>query len=68
MPNLPTDGPWLPARKVWGRYGTTDRTLDRWVADPEMNFPQPMLIKNRRYFNEAELTAWERRRAAGKAA
>jgi hypothetical protein len=64
MPNSPTeDGTWLPARKVWGRYHTTDRTLDRWVADPEMGFPRPMVIKKRRYFNEAELTAWERRRA-----
>jgi predicted DNA-binding transcriptional regulator AlpA len=64
----PTGGPFLPSKKVWERYGMTDRTLDRWVADPAMGFPQPLLINKRRYFSEAELVAWERRRAAGRAA
>jgi hypothetical protein len=63
----PEGGPYLPAPKVWGRYGTTDRTLDRWVADPEMGFPKPLIINGRRYFSEPQLVVWERKRA-GRAA
>jgi hypothetical protein len=67
--SVPDDrGPYSPGKKVCGRYGIVDRTLDRWVADPEMGFPKPLVINNRRYFSEPELTAWERRRAAGKVA
>ena len=63
----PSGGPFLSARKVWERYDVTDRTVDRWIADPAMGFPQPITINKRRYFSESELTAWERRRA-GRAA
>jgi predicted DNA-binding transcriptional regulator AlpA len=65
--SLPSGGPFLSARKVWERYDVTDRTIDRWIADPAMGFPQPITINKRRYFSESELTAWERRRA-GRAA
>jgi predicted DNA-binding transcriptional regulator AlpA len=63
--SLPAGGPFLSARKVWERYSVCDRTIDRWIADPAMQFPQPLTINRRRYFAESELTAWERRRAAG---
>ena len=66
--SLPTGGPFLSARKVWERYDIVDRTLDRWVADPKIAFPQPLTINRRRYFAETELVAWERRRAAGQVA
>jgi hypothetical protein len=64
----PPGGPFLSARKVWERYDIVDRTLDRWIANSAVGFPQPLVINNRRYFAESELVAWERRRAAGKAA
>jgi predicted DNA-binding transcriptional regulator AlpA len=57
----------LPTKKVWERYGVTDRTIDRWLNDPAMDFPRPLKINGRRYFNELQLIAWERRRA-GRAA
>jgi hypothetical protein len=63
----PDCGPYLSARKVWERYDVTDRTLDRWIASPEIGFPQPLIVNNRRYFSEPELIVWERQRA-GKAA
>ena len=56
-------GPYQPARKVCARYDIVDRTLDRWLADPAMGFPRPIVINTRRYFSEPELVAWERRRA-----
>lgn len=54
----------LPARLVWKRYGVTDRTLDRWLKNEDLNFPRPVVIINRRYWREANLVAWERAQAA----
>jgi hypothetical protein len=59
-----TPGGYLPAKGVQERYGIVDRTLDRWLADTEMDFPRPLVVRGRRYFRETELVAWERRRAA----
>ena len=61
MPAQPT---LIPARKVWERFDVTDRTLDRWVADPRLQFPQPVVINRRRYFAEDEIEAFEQRRKA----
>jgi hypothetical protein len=54
----------LPAAMVWRRYGKTDRTLDRWLKDESLGFPRPVVIRNRRYFKEAELLDWERAQAS----
>lgn len=53
----------LPARLVWTRFGVTDRTLDRWLIDPLLGFPRPMMIKGRRYFFLDEIEEWERAQA-----
>jgi len=58
----------LPAKQVTVRYGIVGRTLDRWLADDALRFPHPLIINKRRYFDEVELEAWERSRAAGRAA
>ncbi|CAN7173788.1 helix-turn-helix transcriptional regulator [Mesorhizobium caraganae] len=57
----------LTAPQVQKRYNITDMTLWRWLKDPELAFPQPTVINRRRYFLEADLSAWERQRA-GRAA
>jgi len=54
----------LPARKVQERFDVVDRTLDRWVSDPRLQFPRPVVINRRRYFVEAEIEAFEQRRRA----
>jgi hypothetical protein len=65
MSNQTNDrGPYHPAKKVLERYDITDRTLDRWLANPAMNFPRPLVINRRRYFSDPELTEWERKRAS----
>ena len=56
-------GGYLAAKRVQERYDITDRTLDRWLNNPEMDFPRPMVVNGRRYFRETELVAWERKRA-----
>jgi predicted DNA-binding transcriptional regulator AlpA len=61
----------LPARRVWERYGVTSMTLWRWLRDESIGFPQPVYIGRFRYFRIAELEAWEAKRIAargGKAA
>jgi predicted DNA-binding transcriptional regulator AlpA len=57
------DGPLLPTRQVCERYHVTDRTIDRWIRDEALKFPQPVIINRRRYFRERKLLNWETERA-----
>jgi hypothetical protein len=59
------DSDLIPSRRVLQRYSICDKTLDRWTANPALNFPQPVLIFRRRYWRVAELAAWEKARAKG---
>jgi hypothetical protein len=58
----------LPARKLWERLGVVERTLNRWVSDPSLEFPRPMYVNGRRYFWLDEIESWEHVQAARKAA
>ena len=55
----------LPTRSVAERYSVSTRTVERWAADPRLRFPKPLIIRRLKYWLEAELTQWERDRAAG---
>ena len=54
----------LPTRQVCTRYGVSDRTIARWMRDPELNFPQPTVINGRNYFDDEALTIFDRAQAA----
>ena len=54
----------VPDPAVARRYGVNLRTLPRWDADPDLNFPKPIKIRNRRYRRLQDLVVWERTRAA----
>jgi hypothetical protein len=54
----------LPTRLICKRYNVCDRTIARWQANPALNFPQPTVINGRKYFDEDQMTAWDRSRAA----
>jgi hypothetical protein len=54
----------LSTAEVARRYTKTRRTIERWERDPELNFPKPLIIRGRKYRDEAELAAWERARVA----
>jgi predicted DNA-binding transcriptional regulator AlpA len=58
--NRPSERTHLPTRLVLTRYAIVDRTLDRWLADPGLMFPRPLMIKGRRYFFLDEIEEWER--------
>lgn len=36
----------------------SDMTLWRWLHNPAMNFPQPVMIQRRRYWQESEIIEW----------
>jgi hypothetical protein len=43
---------------VRARYDSiSDMTLWRWINDPTLGFPQPTIIRNRRYWDEEALDA-----------
>jgi hypothetical protein len=42
------------------RYGVHPRTLKRWDKKPELNFPGPIEINNRKYRDVDRLDAWDR--------
>ena len=50
----------LPARRVWERYGVTSMTLWRWLKDADLKFPHPMRIGRLRYWRVSDLVEWER--------
>ncbi len=54
----------LPATAVRARYGVSDMTIFRWLADPRLSFPQPIRINGRRYWRIADLQAFEERQAS----
>jgi hypothetical protein len=56
----------LPSRLVCQRYKICDRTLALWCLDPKLNFPQPMVVNNRKYFDENALDAFDRQRTVAR--
>ncbi|WP_101340789.1 helix-turn-helix transcriptional regulator [Cereibacter azotoformans] len=36
----------------------SDMTLWRWLNNPALSFPKPVVISRRRYWREAEVMAW----------
>jgi hypothetical protein len=53
----------LPTRLVCERYNVCDRTIARWERDPNLGFPQPVIINGRKYHDEDRLTDWDRANA-----
>ena len=44
------------------RFDIADRTVDRWLENPRLNFPKPIRINARRYWRLSEILEWERTR------
>jgi predicted DNA-binding transcriptional regulator AlpA len=56
----------LPTRQVCRRYNVSDRTINRWERDPDLGFPKPVVINNRKYFHECDLAAFDRAAASAR--
>jgi len=52
----------LPTGDVAARYSVTTRSIDRWRKSPDLAFPQPIYINDRKYWSLADLEKWERER------
>jgi hypothetical protein len=52
---------WYDAPKVKRRYGKSDTTLQRWLDDPTLQFPKPILIRGKRFWQVDELDAFDKR-------
>lgn len=54
---------YLSSLQVRARYGgVSDMSLWRWSRDPELGFPAPIRINNRRFWDCAALDAFDQRR------
>lgn len=58
----------LTAKSVMERFDISAMTLWRWVKDDRLGFPQPVYIRKRRYFDAAEINAFDERVNRGEAA
>lgn len=65
-PSADPDDCYLPASRVWRRYGVSSMSLHRWLKDPRLGFPRPTYIARRRYWRLSQLRRWEIDRAAGR--
>jgi hypothetical protein len=55
----------LTGPQLLARYNISNMALWRWLHDPALQFPPPTLrIKDRRYWAEDALIAWERAAAS----
>jgi hypothetical protein len=53
--------PLQPRRKTANeRYGRSVRTIERWEANPKLNFPKSRIINGRRYDDTELLDRWDR--------
>jgi len=50
---------WIKRRKTAERYGVSTRTIERWEADPKLNFPLSMIRNGRKYDDDAKLDRWD---------
>jgi hypothetical protein len=53
----------LPKRHVADRYSVSLKTVNGWIDNPALQFPQPVIIGGRLYWRVTDLVAWERARA-----
>lgn len=51
---------YFTATQVRERFGRiSDMTLWRWLQDPALDFPKPVVIQRVRYFSRPAIIAWE---------
>jgi predicted DNA-binding transcriptional regulator AlpA len=41
--------------------GVTQMTLWRWRNDPKLDFPSPIVVRRRNYYDREELDSWLKR-------
>jgi predicted DNA-binding transcriptional regulator AlpA len=60
---------YITRKKLLARFGgISAMTLWRWERDEKLGFPRPTEINGRKYYDLAEVEAWERERALASSA
>jgi predicted DNA-binding transcriptional regulator AlpA len=54
-----------PKPDVARDFGVTTRSIDRWIKDESLGFPQPVKINTRCYFDADAREAWKAARLRG---
>jgi hypothetical protein len=52
------DGFWSN-RRVASHFDRSVRTIDRWVRNPNLNFPQPTTVNGRKLFRSGKIRSWQ---------
>jgi hypothetical protein len=66
--HVPDDDALLTTGKVAARYDRHIRSIDRWLDNPAVGFPQPDLcVNSRRFWRVSTLRRWEISQATSKA-
>lgn len=45
-------------RRIFG--GVSDMSLWRWLDNPDLNFPRPIVISRRRFWRKTEIAEWQK--------
>ncbi len=48
----------IPDSKLRKLLGKSHRTIGRWDANPELGFPKPVIINQRKHRRAIEIEAW----------
>jgi hypothetical protein len=51
----------VPDPQVWAEFNICPMTGWRWTRDPELDFPQPIKIRNRCYRSRRQIEAFKER-------
>lgn len=52
----------MPAKEVRALFGgVSQMTIWRWLRDESLGFPKPTTIRNRRYWDSAEIESFRQR-------
>ena len=57
---------WIKRKKTAERYDVCVRTVERWEANPELDFPKSILLNGRRYDDIERLDDWDVKCAAAR--
>jgi predicted DNA-binding transcriptional regulator AlpA len=54
-----TQNSWVTAPALAVELDICQRTLDRWIRDAALGFPQPRYVNKRKYFERSAIEAWK---------
>jgi hypothetical protein len=53
------EGSLIPKPNLARELGVSGRTISRWLDDPAIGFPRPIVVRSRNYFCRPDIEAWK---------